>query len=157
MNTFKQFFKESQDIQIPQFDGSREIYYTTLGIKEYEMVKLVGIKRMQEKHWDDPSKYEIGYVIGVYKNLDEALKALASVHTIDYNSKSTKHYLQLNEDIWRSIPNLIGTWKIIDVIDNTTGGLQFGVDVDTASMRYGGLRDATQSTLKDDETSIIDW
>ena len=59
MNTFKQFFKESQDIQIPLFDGSREIYYTSLSIKDYEMVKLVGINRMQEKHWDDPNKYAI--------------------------------------------------------------------------------------------------
>ena len=153
MNTFKQFFKESQDIQIPLFDGSREIYYTSLSIKDYEMVKLVGINRMQEKHWDDPNKYEIGYIIGIYKNLDEALKVLAKIHPINYNSKTTQHYLQLNEAIWRGIPNLIGTWKIIDII----GGLQFGVDVDTASMRYGGLRDATQDTLKDDETSIIDW
>ena len=153
MNTFKQFFKESQDIQIPLFDGSREIYYTSLSIKDYEMVKLVGINRMQEKHWDDPNKYAIGYIIGIYKNLDEALKTLAKIHPINYNSKNTQHHLQLNEAIWRGIPNLIGTWKIIDII----GGLHFGVDVDTASMRYGGLRDATQDTLTDDETSIIDW
>lgn len=153
MNTFKQFFKESQDIQIPLFDGSREIYYTSLGIKEYEIIKLIGINRMQENYWDDPCKHNTGYVIGVYNTLDKALKGLAKIKPINYDSKSTQYYLQLNEAIWRGIPNLIGTWKIID----NMVGFQFGVDVDTASMRYGGLRDVTQDTLRDDETSIIDW
>jgi len=179
-NFYNQIFESLNGSNLLALDGRREVYICNVYIEEYyntkelDSIQIIPIRRMPEdglQYWDKDTGEKWDMFIRKFDTLEKALESLATEYLMSQDSTlgpvsyvvGQEYYFEPQaaelikdklRELFKPYLHLPGQWGYSAFGEHDI--LEFGIEIDIATYRMGGLLSVTADNTTDEEGSIMD-
>lgn len=168
---YNQILESLNSSNLLALDGRREVYICNIYTEEYyntkelDSIDITAIRRMPEDnlmYWDKDTGKEWDMFIRKFDTLEKALESLATEYLMSqdltpesrFEPQAAERIKDKLRELFKPYLHLPGEWGYSAFGEHDI--LEFGVDVDIATYRMGGLLSVTADDTTDEEGSIMD-
>ena len=175
---YTQLLETLQGDELIANDGKREVYYSAIYLDDYYMSKHVHDlniqppRRMHEEDvffWDTITGKEADMCLGKYNTLEQALEGFSTEyllknrnvnnvygpdHEYYFEPSAAEYIVKKLRQKFQPYAHFPGEWGYTCYAEHDVQ--HFGIEIDIATYRVGGLLSVTADDTTDDEGSIMD-